>query len=466
MVEAGLAGQYQRGDATKAVILCPHFSRWRQGTHALLFCFTSFSIKLKIMKRALVLCGGGSLGSYEVGVWKYLREIGMNFDIVTGTSIGSINGAMVASDDFEKAETLWKSIAADKVMVNGINFYKRLFSDPNLNKRLIAFARTYVKNGGADITPLNDLIKASIDPHKVKMSPITLGVVTTAYPSLKEVDVVCNDLPEDKILDYLHASSACYPIFPIYKIDKHHYVDGGYNNNLPIDFAIRLGATEIVAVLLHAVPKVPQHKEMMNLPFVTTVRPSRDTGSIMDFDGKVERDNMTLGYNDAKKTFGAAWGRSFTFEKDEVFAPIWNEFSLRLAKKHPYDFDKIRKALAFEDIVPMGARQIFQQTLELTGEWLNLDYLPIYTFPAFIQAIVKTIEDAIAHSTEPPFQKNYDFGLRLNKTIQEKFLYSLYHAALSKNKAAKIDLLYALNPETAAIKELFFLLQEKDLLHR
>src|SRR5574344_2161719 len=397
------------------------------------------------MKRALVLCGGGSLGSYEVGVWKYLREKGIAFDIVTGTSIGSINGAMVASDDFEKAEMLWKSIAADKVMVNGINFYKRLFSDPNMNKRLIAFARTYVKNGGADITPLTNLVKASIDPHKVKTSPITLGVVTTAYPSLKEVDVVCNDLPENKILDYLHASSACYPIFPIYKIDKHRYVDGGYNNNLPIDFAIRLGATEIVAVLLHAVPKVPQHKEMMDLPFVTTVRPSRDTGSIMDFDGKVENDNMILGYNDAKKTFGDAWGRSFTFEKDESFAPLWDEFTLRVAEKHPYDFDKIQKALAFEDITPKSSRQFFQRSLELVGEWLDMDYLPIYTFSGFIKEIVQAIEKAISHSDHPPFQKNYDFGLRLNKNEQTKFIYSLYHAALSKNKAAKIDLLFGFN---------------------
>ena len=34
------------------------------------------------MKRALALCGGGSKGSYEMGVWKALRELGINFDIV------------------------------------------------------------------------------------------------------------------------------------------------------------------------------------------------------------------------------------------------------------------------------------------------------------------------------------------------------------------------------------------------
>jgi NTE family protein len=416
------------------------------------------------MKRALVLCGGGSLGSYEVGVWKYLREKKITFDIVTGTSIGSINGALVASDDFDKAEGLWKNVAADKVMVNGMNFYKKLFSDPNMNKRLIAFARTYVKNGGADITPLENLVKASIDPAKVKASPITLGIVTTAYPSLKEIDVVVNDLPVDKIIPYLHASSACYPIFPIYKIGDKRFVDGGYNNNLPIDFALRLGATEIVAVLLHAVPKVPQHKEMMDLPFVTTVRPSRDTGSIMDFDGKVERDNMKLGYNDARKTFDDAWGNAFTFEKDESFAPLFNTLSLNLAKKHPYDFEKIRKSLTQSDKTPQNARQIFIRALEMVGDALEMDYLQIYTISDFIHEVNDRIKKEIATAQQSPFQKDYNFGLLLNPKDQKKFVVSLYHAAMTKNKALQTDKLFNLSPETAAVKELIFLLKDQNLL--
>jgi NTE family protein len=418
------------------------------------------------MKRALVLCGGGSLGSYEVGVWKYLREKNMTFDIVTGTSIGSINGAMFVSNDFEKAVALWDSIAADKVMVNGMNFYRRVFKDPNLNKRLIAFAKTYIKNGGADISPLENLVKANIDPHKIKTSPMTLGIVTTAYPSLKEVDVVCNDLPENKIVPYLHASSACYPIFPIYKIDGHRYVDGGYNNNLPIDFAIRLGATEIVAVLLHAVPKVPQHKEMMNLPFVTTVRPSRDTGSIMDFDGKVEVQNMTLGYNDARKTFGDAWGFSFTFNKDPLAETLAEPFVLTLAQKHPYDFEKILSALAFGPVWPKSPTQIFLRTLEIVGEWLDLDYLPIYDVTTFIQDCLNIIKTKIAAEKKAPVRKNYDFGLRLLEKDRVLFLLSLYHAVTMKNKAQQIDRLFQNSAEAIAVKELFFLLQEKGFAHK
>ena len=51
------------------------------------------------MKRALVLCGGGSRGSYEIGVWQALDELGVRLDGVYGTSIGALNAALVARGD-------------------------------------------------------------------------------------------------------------------------------------------------------------------------------------------------------------------------------------------------------------------------------------------------------------------------------------------------------------------------------
>ena len=46
------------------------------------------------MKRALVLSGGGSKGSYQIGVYKALKKMHIKIDIITGTSIGAINGAL------------------------------------------------------------------------------------------------------------------------------------------------------------------------------------------------------------------------------------------------------------------------------------------------------------------------------------------------------------------------------------
>ena len=65
------------------------------------------------MKTGIALAGGGSKGSYQIGVWKALRELGIDYDIVTGTSIGAINGALMVMGDFERAERLWSTITVE-----------------------------------------------------------------------------------------------------------------------------------------------------------------------------------------------------------------------------------------------------------------------------------------------------------------------------------------------------------------
>lgn len=66
-------------------------------------------------KTALVLSGGGSRGAYEIGVWKALKELGIEIDMVFGTSVGAINGAMVAQDEPELAERLWKQMQTSMI---------------------------------------------------------------------------------------------------------------------------------------------------------------------------------------------------------------------------------------------------------------------------------------------------------------------------------------------------------------
>jgi len=65
------------------------------------------------MKRALVLAGGGARGAYELGAWKALSELHIDFQIVTGTSIGAVNGALLVQGDLQLAEKLWHQITID-----------------------------------------------------------------------------------------------------------------------------------------------------------------------------------------------------------------------------------------------------------------------------------------------------------------------------------------------------------------
>ncbi len=65
--------------------------------------------------RGLVLEGGGAKGSYQLGAYRALLEMDIEISGITGTSIGAINGAMIAQGDFEKAKDLWMAIDPEEI---------------------------------------------------------------------------------------------------------------------------------------------------------------------------------------------------------------------------------------------------------------------------------------------------------------------------------------------------------------
>jgi hypothetical protein len=66
---------------------------------------------------ALVLGGGGAKGAYQVGCWQALREAGVErFDAVAGTSVGALNAVLVAQDDFDTAQRVWREMRFDRVL--------------------------------------------------------------------------------------------------------------------------------------------------------------------------------------------------------------------------------------------------------------------------------------------------------------------------------------------------------------
>ena len=70
-------------------------------------------------KRALTLCGGGAKGAYEIGAVRALYELGEKFDIITGTSIGALTGAMLVQGDAEQLNRLWEGLSIRSVMTEG-----------------------------------------------------------------------------------------------------------------------------------------------------------------------------------------------------------------------------------------------------------------------------------------------------------------------------------------------------------
>lgn len=70
---------------------------------------------MKNTVRAVVFSGGGAKGGYQIGAWKALREMDFHPDIVTGTSVGALNGALMALDKFDEALEIWENMGMSRV---------------------------------------------------------------------------------------------------------------------------------------------------------------------------------------------------------------------------------------------------------------------------------------------------------------------------------------------------------------
>ena len=262
----------------------------------------------------LVLGGGGSRGAYEIGVWRAARELGVEFDVVTGTSIGALNGALVVQGDYDFAVDMWEHMDYQAVMSH---LSSEDFETAAGTRRAFKTAlREIVADGGMEIGPLEELVRTHLDEEKIRSSPKKFGIVTVEIPSLRAVEMAKEQIPEGQMADYLLASAACYPAFKPRTIDGKSYVDGGYRDNLPIDLAIELGVSEVWAVDLKALGHVPE-RLLYDIP-VRYIRSYWDLGIFLTFDPARIRRNMELGYLDALKTLGRLDGLAYALKEGEM----------------------------------------------------------------------------------------------------------------------------------------------------
>ena len=264
------------------------------------------------MKKAIVFAGGGSKGAYQVGAWKALNELGENFDIATGTSIGSINAGFYVQHDFDAAYAMWSELTAGAIMTNGINMDRTFESVFSQRDQLVPFIKNYINSKGADVKPFHDRLQSYFNADKFFGSEVDFALVTTEFPSMNPVTVRKSDMARDKAnaWQWMAASAACFPVFPVMEIGGKSYVDGGYYDNIPVAPAFALGADEAVVVDLKT---DNNHEGYLHHPRVKYIKPTRDLGTFMNFEREVLDRSMRLGYNDTMKVYGRYYGGLYTF---------------------------------------------------------------------------------------------------------------------------------------------------------
>ena len=345
-------------------------------------------------RKALVLAGGGARGSYQVGVWRALTELGWNPQIITGTSVGSLNGAMFALDLYETARDMWTSIRSQDVM--------ELPEETRNLTELHQFLRDVVRAGGMDVTPLEEIVERVLDEDALRASPIRFGLVTVEKRGLKPRELPLEEIPKGKVKDYLLASAACFPALRAKQIDGVQFLDGGYRDNMPTALAQKMGAEELVCVDLEGVGITLPNRT--GLP-TTMVRSYWELGDILHFDPDTARRNIELGYYDTLRAFGRLRGCAYAVAKNEQIAQDAAAFRQR--------FDAVQKAVKAKYPVTLTADLALKLAnmqdaelapLEAAAEDVGVDPTRYYTVETLAKAFLETCDRTRIEGFEPLFE--------------------------------------------------------------
>lgn len=379
--------------------------------------------------RAIVLSGGGSKGAYEMGVWAAIRKLNIKYDIVTGTSVGALNAAVMTQQTFYKGLFFWYNLNSKMVFNKEItdNYYTK-----EGKKNILKMYAKGIINGGMDIEGLDKTIRKVIEPKKFFNSKINMGMITYNVKTLKPKKITKKELNEDNLCDYLIASASCFPAFKIKHLEDGSYIDGGIYDNMPINLAISLGANEIIAVDLKEVGFKQKVKE--NNVKITYIEPRNVIGSFLIFDKNMSRRAMKLGYNDTLKVMNKLDGNIFTFHLNDL-TKNYNKYSklyinnikkyLNISKKSDL-LDGILKISIIKKILnEKTMKKEYINIIEQLGISLELDETKIYNINKFNKELINKFTLIEEDKKIESLIKQNKFKNLLNNRTTIKYIYDM-----------------------------------------
>ena len=179
---------------------------------------------------AFVLGGGGLRGAAEVGMIKALAEASIQPDLVVGTSIGAINGAVVASGPLpemaRRLEGMWEELTTRGVLREGV--FSRVAN--------ILQHRTHMHTNDAMRKLLLDWLP--VERFEDLAVPFQCSAACVELSSEWWFD-------SGPLIDAVLSSCAVPGLLPPVEVNGKHFIDGGVVNSIPISRALELGATTL-----------------------------------------------------------------------------------------------------------------------------------------------------------------------------------------------------------------------------
>ncbi len=215
-----------------------------------------------MVKRALVLSGGGSKGAWQLGALKALAEAGRSWNSVHGISVGALNGSWIAMHTPEEHPGC----------VNGlIEVWNNVLTSDDIYEPWAPCGLKYIwsmwkgsLNSGA---PLRKLVKSYWNSEKLTKSGVKL---TVGCASLTTGLYAAIDGEHANIMEYVLASSHMPLIFEPLTIDNQQWIDGGIRHQIPILEALKENPDEIDVIITSPISetRIDKRTDITSVPGV------------------------------------------------------------------------------------------------------------------------------------------------------------------------------------------------------
>ena len=251
------------------------------------------------MTTAFVLGGGGVLGAVEVGMLRALLERDISPDLVLGTSVGALNGAMVARQPdlgvVDRLIELWSTAGEAGKEVYG--------DKPLRTVRRAVSSGTHIYSA----KPLRQRLEEELGEITFEELPVPLEVCAASIERAAE-----HWFTSGRVVDAVVASAAVPGLLPPAKVGDEHFLDGGIVNSIPLGRAVARGADRVFVLQVGridrplTVPKRPWEVARVSFEIARRHRFQRELDELPDSvechvlpaRGTSSRDDTWLGTRD------------------------------------------------------------------------------------------------------------------------------------------------------------------------
>lgn len=271
--------------------------------------------------KGLVLEGGGAKGAFHCGAVKALYDYGYTFDGVAGTSIGAINGALIAQEcGYEKMYDVWTSVTASDITHFDNIEVSKLFNREFSRETVAYWGKQVLKiisNLGVPTDKISDFLRKIIDEDKLRSSPMDYGIVTYCLSNREPLELFKEDIPVGELHNFILAS-AYFPAFRLDRMNGKYYIDGGVYDNLPLNaLPEQKNYDEIYAI--RTMSRMP-HKEIRRRDVtVHYICPSEELGNTININQRAINYKIKLGYYDALRFIKGYKGFRYYINGDADF---------------------------------------------------------------------------------------------------------------------------------------------------